>query len=258
MRGTLLPLAITGLLGVSLAGCSGDSGSGAPSAKPAGAIAQTVLTGSTSGLTKGDYAMTVKVPDGEQSIVIDAETKSGAVSANYQSDGSPFTYVVVFLDKDRWMKMAVPGAPEPYTGKSWMHFDGTKVKGDAAKDLSIDASHPDVLRLTELLAAATTVKGDKTAVSGTIDGTKITAADAVISAADLKDSGPAAAAIPFTAEIDDSGLLTSLELDMPQTVDTAAGTWSFTLSGYGEQVKQEKPTGKIEEMPASAYDMLNG
>ncbi|NMO50405.1 hypothetical protein HH310_04260 [Actinoplanes sp. TBRC 11911] len=259
MRGTLLPVAISGLVGLSLAGCSGDDkGSGGSSAKPASAIAQAVLTGSTSGVAKGDYALTVKAPDGTQLLVIDAETKSGSVKANYESEGSPFTYDVVFLGNDRWMKMTVPGAPDPYDGKSWMHFDGSKVKGDAAKDLSIDTSHPDVLRLTELIAAATTVKGDATAVSGTIDGTKIAGDDGVISAADLKDAGQAATAIPFTAAMDGTGLLESLELDMPATVDTEAGKWSFELSGYGEQTQQEKPTGAIKEMPASAYEMLNG
>jgi hypothetical protein len=47
--------------------------------------------------------------------------------------------------------------------------------------------------------------------------------DGIVSATDLKDAGAAAAAIPFTAAVDDSGRLTALELDMPETADTPAG-----------------------------------
>jgi hypothetical protein len=259
MRGTLLPLAISGLVGLSLAGCSSDDKDPAAAAEaPAAADPKTVLTSSVSGLAKGDYAFTAKAPGAEQNGAIDVETKSGSMKAVVESEGTQFGYEVRFIGTDRWMKMSVPGAPEPFTGKSWMHFDGNKVKGDAAKDLSVDASHPDMLHLTELVAAATTVKGDAKSLTGTIDGTKVVGDDGIVSAADLTDAGPAAAAIPFTAAVDDSGRLTSLELDMPATSDTAAGKWSFAFTGYGEQAQQEKPTGQVQEMPDSAYSIVNG
>lgn len=260
MRGTLLPLAITGLVGLALAGCSSDNkDSGTPAAaKPAAADPKTVFASSAGGLTKGDYAFTAKAPGAEQSGAMDVETKSGAVKAVLDSEGAPFTYEVRFLDTDRWMKLSVPGAPEPFSGKSWMHFDGTKVKGDAAKDLDVDASHPDILHITELVAAAATVQGDAHAMTGTIDGTKVVGDDGLVSAAALADAGAAAKAIAFTAAVDDQGRLTSLELDMPKTSDTEAGKWTLNFTGYGTQAQQEKPTGQVQEMPASAYEMLNG
>lgn len=264
IRGTVLPLAISGLVALSVAGCSGqdDKGqdnkdSGAPAAKAA-ADPKTLLTSSVGELAKGDYAFTVKAPGAEQTGALDVETKSGAMKAVVESEGSPFTYEVRFVDKDRWVKLTVPGAPDPYAGKTWMHFDGSKIKGDAAKDLNVDASHPDLLHLTELVAAATTVKGDEHAFTGTIDGTKVVGDDGVVTAADLKDAGQAATAIPFTAAVDDAGRLTALELDMPKTSDTEAGKWAFALTGYGAQAKQEQPTGQVQEMPESAYAMFNG
>jgi hypothetical protein len=52
--------------------------------------------------------------------------------------------------------------------------------------------------------------------------------------------------------------LTSLELDMPKTAGTEAGKWTLNVTGYGEQAQQDKPTGQVQEMPASAYETLNG
>jgi hypothetical protein len=42
------------------------------------------------------------------------------------------------------------------------------------------------------------------------------------------------------------------------TADTEAGKWTLNVTGYGEQAQQDKPTGQVEEMPASAYETLNG
>jgi hypothetical protein len=188
-------------------------------------------------------------------------------------------YQVRLVDPDNWVKITIkdldlgaelqgadPNDPQVkglqmmsdmFGGKYWMHFDKTRVKGDAAKDFDIDLSDADVTGITDIIGAVTTAQGDAHAMTGTIDGSKVTGDEGLLSADDIEDAGAAAASVPFTATLDDQGRLASFELDMPKSGDTPAGKWALQISGYGQQKAQQKPTGNVQEMPEQVYSSLN-
>lgn len=281
IRGAFVAAAL--LAGVTLSGC-GDSGAAkedtpAKPADPRAAIAAAVAV-----MKEGNYAFTAKTPDTDAAGAVHRPSKSVSMRMGTKSAGTEGTIELRLVDPDRWMKITMdlgdlgaglgqvdtsdPKAAEfaesmrqmteMFSGKYWMHVDMSKLKGDAAKQLGIDTEGADVTGVGALLGTVVTAQGDARTITGTLDATKITEDLGMVNTTDIKAMGAGAAALPFTATLDEQGRLTALTLDVPKAGDTPAGKWTINLTGYGAQKAQEKPTGTVREMPDTAYGMLNG
>jgi hypothetical protein len=276
--GILLPLALSGLIGLTLSGCAGQDKDNSPAAKAA-ADPKVALAGSVAALKDGNFSFTAKAPDAQGTGVVHLPSKSATVDYGSTGEDGEARFQVRLVGSDRWAKITVAGLDfgaeaagsdpndpqvkglkalaDMFSGKYWLHFDASKIKGEAGKDLDIDLADPDVTGISDVVAAVTTAQGDAHAITGTVDGTKIAGDDGFLSADDIKAAGPAVSSLPFTAAVDDQGRLTSFEVDMPKSGETPAGKWSVQISGYGEQKAQEKPAGAVQEMPAQVYSGLN-
>ena len=277
-RGALFAAAL--LVGVALTGCAGSAKEEAPArpADPKTAIAQSV-----DGLKDGNYAYTATTPDADSTGAIHLPTKSATMVINTKTDEGDSKIEVRMIDPERWMKITMPAkvfegiddvdTSDPqiaklaaqmkqmrqlFSGKDWMHIDQSKLKGDIAKELGVDGTKGDLTGLTALIGTVVTAQGDAKTITGTLDATKIAEDQGIITVSDVKAMGAGAAALPYTATLDDQGRITAMELDVPKAGDIPAGKWTIGVSGYGEQKTQEKPTGPVQEMPESAYQMLNG
>ncbi|MEU4240293.1 hypothetical protein [Actinoplanes sp. NPDC026619] len=266
LRGTVVTATIAGLLGLGLTGCadstntSGADGAGATTATSAPADAKTALLASTKELKTGNYAFAVASPGASGSGLVHLPSKSAKLSLGVESEQIKMKFEIVLADSDRWARMSTGTKKsllaEGESADTWFHFDSSKLDKDT--DLGIDVDDPDVVDIDAMLPAVTDVKGDGKTFTGTLDGTKVTSADAFLDADTIKQMGAAAAKLPFTATVDDQGRITKLEIDAPVAGDTAAGKWTFTISGYGEQKALTKPAGTVKELPASSYSFLNG
>ena len=274
--GILLPLALSGLLGLSLTGCAGQDKAGTPAAK-APADPKAALAGSVAAVKDGNYAFAVKAPNVQGSGVIHLPSKSATVTYESTAADGEGTFEIRYVEPDRWTKATVAGmAPElsgadlndpqmkdlkqlaeMFSGKYWLHQDTSTTKNAATKGIAVDFADPDVTGISDFIGAVSAAQGDAHTITGTIDGTKITD-DGFLSADDIKAAGAAASAMPFSAALDDQGRLSTLEMDVPKMGETPAGKWTVQISGYGEQKPQEKPTGDIKEMTPEAAAMVNG
>jgi hypothetical protein len=275
-RGPLLPAVLAGLLGLTLAGCGPEDDKA--DAKAAG-DPKTALTGSTAALKEGNYAFADDAPDLHATGVIHLPSKSASMKVVSKAADAAGTAEVRLVEPDRWVKFTMGGEDlaaglshaaigddpnvaevaasvkemtELFSGKYWMHFDLSKVKGDTT---DLDLTRPDVTGATSLLGAVVTAQGDAHTITGTLDATKTTDAGPFDTKA-IKAMGPAAAALPYTATLDDKGRLTKLEITAPKAGSTPAGSWTIAIIGYGEQAAQAKPTGEIKDLPDSGYALL--
>ena len=75
----------------------------------------------------------------------------------------------------------------------------------------------------------------------------------------LEALGTKAAALPFTATVDDQGRLASLKVSVPAAGEVKAYQASITMSKYGATTAQATPAAaEVVDAPAQAYDFFNG
>ena len=275
LRGGILSVAVTALLGLVVSGCAGTTtGQGGT---PATADPKAALAASTKELINGNFAFAAAMPSGTAKGAVHLPSKSAAFTV--ETTGQEAMKIeLVLADPDRWVRMTmdtkqlesalltgddsspvakqVKEALKLFTGKTWFHIDATKVKKGGSLD--IDLTDPDLTGASGLLRAVSNVHGDAHTISGTLDATKAASADGFLDSDTVSEMGAAAAALPFTASLDDRGRLTKLAIDAPKAGETPAGKWTVTITGYGEQAAQTKPTGAVTEMPASGYQAMNG
>jgi hypothetical protein len=276
-RGPLLPAVLVGLLGLTLAGCGPKDDKA--DAKAAG-DPKTALTGSVAALKDGNYAFADEAPGLHATGVIHLPSKSASMEVVSKEPDGAGTFDVRLVEPDRWVKLTmdtedlaaglgnvdtgddpdiakitsgVREMTEMFSGKYWMHVDLSKVKGDTT---DLDLTKPDATGATGLLGAVVTAQGDAHTITGTLDATKTTDAGP-FDTETIKAMGTAAAALPYTATLDDKGRLTKLAITAPKASSTPAGTWTISITGYGEQAAQAKPTGDIKDLPDSGYALLS-
>lgn len=141
----------------------------------------------------------------------------------------------------------------------WMHIDMDKLP---AGNTFADAGNP-VGNADYLLAVSDNVKEtSKGTYEGTLDLQKYADEYAKPGEAKelkemLKDLGPDAQKVPFTATVDDAGRLTSMTTTMKITQDGKKVTveQEMKYSDFGTKVNVEKPPAdKIQEAPSSMYE----
>jgi hypothetical protein len=261
LRGFVVPVAITVLVGLGVSGCGDSSSTAAPeagAATTAPADPKAALAASTKELAGGNYAFKATSPDADAEGVVHIPSKSGSIKLEGKTEGFAIHMDLLLVDADRWVRMSTPQGKSILDEKAdpdtWFHVDASKLSKDA--DFGVDVSQPDMLYVGTIVTAATTVQGDAHTITGTIDGTKITSEDAFLDSQTIKDVGAAASALPFTATLDDQGRLTKLVIDVPKAGDTAAGKWTVELSGYGEQKALTKPSGTVKEMDSAQLELF--
>lgn len=264
-RGTFATVALAGLLGLGLSGC-GDATDTSGTTTAAGAATtapadpKAALAGSTKALREGNYAFGVDGPGAVVSGLVHLPSKSAKMAIDASAESFSMKLEFVMTNPNRWVRMSSGGKSmlaQGASGDTWFHIDSTKLK--KGSDLDVDLGKPDVTDVGALLAAVSDAKGDGKTITGTIDGTKVKSPDGFLDDDTLKGMGAGAAKLPYTATLDDQGRLTKLTIDAPASTsaETPAGKWVFTLTGYGQQKALTKPTGKVKELPAGSYAMLN-
>ncbi|MCA2218645.1 hypothetical protein [Jidongwangia harbinensis] len=281
-RGKFAVMVLTTALGATLTACGTSTDGGNTAAAEPPADPKAALTASASGLKAGDYAFISESPAGKGKGVVHKDSKSANLTMFVEEDGIKGSIAFRFVDTDRYAKFdmdtkalsaqlkdvdtsdpemaemveGLEDMVDMFSGKKWQHVDLTKVKEPG--ELSLDEENPDLTGASDLIAGVVTAEGDARTITGTLDATKSDQTNSPWDADDLKAMGAAAKALPYTATLDEQGRLTKLSFEAPKAGEIPAGTWSVTISGYGEQTAQAKPPAdKTEEMSAQGYEMLN-
>jgi len=168
------------------------------------------------------------------------------------------TFSFLLVGRESWMKVSfsrrLPGLPK--LPKKWLHLDRSKVKNDDEVPLSFD--DPDPAGAAALFAAsADVVPAGAGRYRGTVDLTA--AADAqVVDDEALAALGEAAKRVPFEADVDGQGRLTSLTVRVPAAGRAPAFRRTATYRDYGAVTAPDRPSAaQSQEAPAAAYEMLN-
>jgi hypothetical protein len=137
----------------------------------------------------------------------------------------------------------------------WMHAQASKFKDSAVSFLIL----VDPLFGQKFLSVAADVKQDQPATySGTIDLTKVTVTGSAKRLADsfAKAAGPGATALPFTATVDGSGALSTVNITFPKA-DRGRKDLKYDLkvteSGGSTTTVAAPPKNKMTEAPSDIY-----
>ncbi|GGK17716.1 hypothetical protein GCM10010124_07830 [Pilimelia terevasa] len=171
-----------------------------------------------------------------------------------RADGDRLVVQTRFLkvDKDLWTRITasrkITGFDVPST---WLRIDPAKVtRTDLLAEFAGDPTGA-----TALLAHTGEVVGEGAAYRGTVDLVAL-ADPAVVPAETVAALGPAAAAVPFVAEVDDQNRLSRLELKVPAAGRARAYSRVATYSGYGAPDVPAAPAAAADA-PGPVYDLLN-
>jgi hypothetical protein len=274
------------LLGLSLAACAGADGVNNAEVAATPADPKAALAASTAGLKAGNYSFTATIPGGTGAEgVVHTPSHSASVDMTTVEDGAEGMIQIRIIEPSRFMKIKMDlgesfgkiremeemAATHPEMqkmvegfkamadmlgGKYWMRVDMSKLK---ATDMQVNLDDPDLVGAGPLLAGAVTAQRTGSAITGTLDASGLKG-DSHIFGDEALDGIAAdkAKALPYEATLDAEGRLSKLVLDVPKAGDTPAGKWTVNYTGYGAATEQQAPTGKVKDMPKSAYDMLNG
>jgi hypothetical protein len=222
LRAAVAAAALTVLLG----GC-GDSP--APAATPAtgydpSAELRETLRAAADVLQAGNYTFVVATAGRTAEGIVHLPSESARLTTD--------SLEIVLAEPDRWVR-------EVADGPTWYRVDSSRVV--AGGDLDLELTDPDLVGLDTMIAAVTEVRGDPRTITGKLDGARAKSAYLDVRTA-----------VAFTANLDSQGRLAELDIDGP------AGRWVLTVSGYGQQKPQTRPSGKIRNLSPAGYARLNG
>ncbi|GAA0542128.1 hypothetical protein GCM10010172_24450 [Paractinoplanes ferrugineus] len=175
-------------------------------------------------LQAGNYTFVVASPARTTEGIVHLPSESARITTD--------AVELVIAEPNRWVRRSADGP-------TWYLVDSSRVR--PGSDLALELTDPDLVGLDTIVAATTGLTGDPKTITGTVDGARTQSAYLNFPAA-----------LPFTANLDGNGRLAELDIETP------AGRWVLTVSGYGEQKSQTAPTGKIRNLPSSGYARLNG
>jgi hypothetical protein len=269
--------------GVALAGCGADSG-GSPAAPATTAAAdpKQALSTSTDALLEGNYAFTSNDASTKASGIV---TLPGSALVKILDTGDEPTDVsFLAVGKERYIQMKADlGSDMPsdkqlntllkqggeagrtakqlksmkllFDGNHWMHVDLAKLEDKESFD--VFASN-DVTGVTPMLDQVVTATRQGDVISGTLDVTAASVETLPWEAADIKQMGAAAKALPFTATVDGEGRLVKLVVEVPAIGKAKPYQHTTEFSDYGQAKAPTAPTGaKLVEMNADMYKVLN-
>ncbi|HEX5741577.1 MAG TPA: hypothetical protein VFY17_08515 [Pilimelia sp.] len=250
-RRAVVAAVLAGAVAAGTAGCGGDSGG------QAAGRARTPQESLRAAAPGADVAFRYTVADADSTVegVSAPAARSGYLRVVPRpARGEKLTVTMSFLSADQrlWTRIAlsekVPGFTLP---TSWMRVDRSKVT--RTELLSGFAGDP--TGATALLGHTADVTGGAGRYAGTVDVTAVPEV-AVAPAATVAALGARAAALPFTAEVDDAHRLTRLEISVPAAGRAPAYRRVATFADYGSATVPEPPAAAVDA-PAAVYDVLN-
>lgn len=251
-RRAVLAAVLACVVAAGAAGCDSDSGG------QAAGRARTPQESLRAAAPGADATFRYTVADADSTVegVAAPAARSGYLQvAPRPARGEKLTVTMSFLSADQrlWTKIAlsqkVPGFTLPTT---WMRVERSKVTRSAL--LAGFAGDP--TGAGALLAHTADVTGGAGSYAGTVDVTAVPELE-VASAATAAALGARAAALPFTATVDDAHRLTRLEVSVPAVGKAAAYRRVAMFADYGTATVPTPPA-TAAEAPAAVYDLLNG
>jgi hypothetical protein len=199
-----------------VAGCSGpEPRTAAPPGRP---DARAILAASTAGLAAGDYRFTASMPHARLTGTVDLPSHSYAETL--AADEAVVDTVVV--GDDRYQR--------PAAGRPWRYFDAT-----GHPELTL--GNPDRTGATALLAGVQTAELTGTTVTGKLDGGLTALTATTFAAVSARMDG----ILGYTATLDGDGRLVQLVVELPELLQTPAGTWILEISDYGSAPAAKAP-----------------
>ncbi|MET0495048.1 MAG: hypothetical protein ABW000_18145 [Actinoplanes sp.] len=273
------------LLSLSLAACAGADGVNKAEVAATPADPKAALAASTAGLKAGDYSFTATIPGGtEAKGMVHIPSHSASLDMTIEEDETKGAIQYRIIEPNRFMKInmdlgeavgdlremeemadaspemkkmvdGLKAMTEMFSGKYWMRVDMSKLK---ASDMQVNLEDPDLVGAGGLLGGVVTAQRTGSAITGTLDASALKGKGQMFGEEAFDGlAADKAKALPYEATLDAEGRLSKLVLDVPKVADTPAGKWTVNYTGYGEATEQQKPTGKVKEMPKDGYDMLN-
>ncbi|MEV6931538.1 hypothetical protein AB0M46_44585 [Dactylosporangium sp. NPDC051485] len=171
----------------------------------------------------------------------DADTKGVRLD---HPEGAQHTLSMTAMGDDFWVEV------EPNT---FGHYSNAKMPdGNPLLFLSAPVAALDLLAG----AGGVTVDGNGE-YKGAIDLTKVSKTNPAVVhlVSDFTEHvGASATALPFTAKLDPQGRIDKVQIDLAHgNTDGNTVVYGFSAFDYGKPVSVTKPTGRIVEMPAQAY-----
>jgi hypothetical protein len=244
-----------------VAGCGPQSGSAGKPAEGSTATATTTAATTAAASPQGEFAAdAAKLGDQPVKLkvtaaggvavtgAIDAQAHRAEMTSDLASSGS---MDVREIGDDLYVKAS--GSLASVMGGSsgkWMHADTSKVPSSSA--LSMASNDPK--GTAKMLAAGTDVtKTGPHSFSGKVDMTK---SPAISSSAAATGIGAKLKAVPFTAETDGQGRITTIVFDLA-SISPSAGKMTTEYSDFGTPVDVQKPpASQTVEMPPSFLKMM--
>ncbi|MBL7260426.1 hypothetical protein [Paractinoplanes lichenicola] len=258
LAGITVLVVLTTTAGCGLVGrAAGPAGTTAPPATPREQLLQAVPDEKTPA-----FAFDVKGGVTPISGVLDAPRETFRVQVVHTEPDAGFSMTMYALTvrEKAWMKILfkpakVPGLPE--VPRKWLVVDPAKVKDPEVAPSGYDGDTDPGYAASVLRAAAAVARAGDGHYTGTTDLTASTEAE-IVTDARLKALGPKAKTVPFEADVDGDGRLTSLLVKIPAAGKAKAETYHVRYTGFGATKTPVAPTA-AEQMKATpvVYDLLN-
>ncbi len=157
---------------------------------------------------------------------------------------------IIGIGTDAYLKFE--GKAAQAVGSKWLHIDASKLPPGSGLDMMPNGDPAGVNNMVQGLVDVE--RDGARGFKGTLDLTK----SPTIDKNTVKALGPKATAMPFTAQADEQGRLTAMEIDM-KSLDPSAGTILVRYSDFGTPVDVEKPAAdQVTEAPPALINSLGG
>jgi hypothetical protein len=262
-RSAFAGILVAALLGPGLTACGANGSEPAATESTAPAIPadpKQALLDSIREISKGNFRFTLTADGVTGEGMVHLPSHSARMTVKSDDSDSTFTMDLIYIESDSWVRLDMPELAE-LAGKSslasgkYLHLDRSKIQND---DLKFDFNDVDPAGSELLVKAIVDVrKTDEGVYTGTLDLSKATDAD-LVDEETVKALGVQATKLPFTANVDAQGRLTTLSIQVPAAGDTKAHELKINYLDYGAATPVEKPApSETEEAPAETYEMFN-
>ncbi|MCO8272736.1 hypothetical protein M1L60_19255 [Actinoplanes sp. TRM 88003] len=194
--------------------------------------------------------------------VLDAPRETFRVQVKQSEPDAGFSmtmYALTVRDK-AWMKILfepadVPGLPR--VPRKWLVVDPARVTDPEVAPSGYDGDTDPGYAGLVLKGAAAVAGTGHGHYTGTTDLTASTEAE-IVTDARLKALGPKAKAVPFEADVDGDGRLTSLLVRIPAAGKAKAATYHVRYTGFGTTETPVAPAAAEQQKATPVvYDLLN-
>ena len=235
-------MAVLAIAALTAAACDATSGARTPASSPSAVSPQDTLLTAAAALNAASYEVAADIDHWRFKGRVDPTVKAAELELK-DTDDQEYSIAMLQVGAENWLKMDFgPGDNKDFGLRPdrWMKID-TKTVRNIAKLPFVPQATLDVLGVSGLLSGlSNAVRIDPTHYSGTIDLHKSAGVAAFyLGEGNGKVLGDKAAAVPFTATLDEQGRLAGITLAAGEG-DTRVSL-SLTLSKHGAPSGLTKP-----------------